>query len=47
MSLSKFKWIVVNDEDDVVVVEAETIYDVVESEEVSSQPVSIIRSDLA
>jgi len=44
MSLSKYQWIVVNDDDDIVVVEAETISEVVEMDGVSEQPLAILKS---
>ena len=47
MGYSSFKWIVVNADESVRVVNAETIYDLADEDVVDPQPIAIIRAGVA
>ena len=47
MGYSNFKWIVVNADESVRVVNAETIYDLADEDVVDPQPIAIIRAGFA
>lgn len=44
MGYSSFKWIVVNADESVRVVNAETIYDLINEDVIDPQPIAIIRT---